>query len=483
MTTDGTKPSMATKLIELALRECVEFWHDESNDGFADFRSNGHLESMKIRSTGFRQFLRKLFFVENETAANNQAIAEAIDTLDGKAVFQGQRFKCNVRIGHLDGDIFLDLGNKHWQVIHINRHKWSVYDYDQVPVKFVRPKALLPLEMPIGNGELSDLRKLINVSDNDWVLVVAFLLSCFQPKGAYPILFVHGEQGSAKSTACRLIRQLIDDNISPVRAKARDEDALLIAAKNGAVVALDNLSFIDDSLSDSLCRLTTGAGLSKRSLYTDSDETILNVKRPILINGIPELASRGDLLSRSLILHLPSIDDDHRKTESQINEQFEKLRSSCLGGLLNAVVSALENQDQIRPDKLPRLADFFSWVVAGAEAAGLEKGQFESVYRKRLKATNRQAIDNSLIGSAIAEFANRLTEAWTGTTMTLLQELGNQQDPEMRHQLQRERSWPKTPRALGGQLRRLSPDLRRLGILINLNIDGRRTLEIKNEKG
>jgi hypothetical protein len=129
------------------------------------------------------------------------------------------------------------------------------------------------------------------------------------------------------------------------------------------------------------------------------------------------------------------------------------------------------------------LADFFSWVVAGAEAAGLEKGQFESVYRKRLKATNRQAIDNSLIGSAIAEFANRLTEAWTGTTMTLLQELGNQQDPEMRHQLQRERSWPKTPRALGGQLRRLSPDLRRLGILINLNIDGRRTLEIKNEKG
>jgi len=120
MTTDGTKPSMATKLIELALRECVEFWHDESNDGFADFRSNGHLESMKIRSTGFRQFLRKLFFVENETAANNQAIAEAIDTLDGKAVFQGQRFKCNVRIGHLDGDIFLDLGNKHWQVIHIS---------------------------------------------------------------------------------------------------------------------------------------------------------------------------------------------------------------------------------------------------------------------------------------------------------------------------------------------------------------------------
>jgi hypothetical protein len=46
-------------------------------------------------------------------------------------------------------------------------------------------------------------------------------------------LVLHGEQGSAKTTAGRMLRGLIDPNVSPLRTQPRDEGDLLIAASGG----------------------------------------------------------------------------------------------------------------------------------------------------------------------------------------------------------------------------------------------------------
>ena len=64
---------------------------------------------------------------------------------------------------------------------------------------------------------------------------------------------------------------------------------LQIAAHNSWVVSLDNLSFIPLWLSDCLCRLSTGGGFSSREVYTDAEETVLDAKRPIIINGLVAL--------------------------------------------------------------------------------------------------------------------------------------------------------------------------------------------------
>jgi hypothetical protein len=57
--------------------------------------------------------------------------------------------------------------------------------------------------------------------------------------------------------------------VAPVRALARDERELFIAASNGHVLAFDNLSGLP--LSDTLCRLTSGGAFSTRRLFTDQD--------------------------------------------------------------------------------------------------------------------------------------------------------------------------------------------------------------------
>lgn len=479
MSDNEPQPSIATCLVDLAIKECKSFWHDELRNGYADIQFNGHLGTVRIRSSEFRYLLGRAFFSDTGRVAGNHAIVEAIETLEGRAIFQGSCFKRNVRIGHANKRIFLDLGNDAWEIVEIHSNGWSICKYSNCPVKFVRPKSLLPLPKPCRHGDLSTLRKVINVSQEDWVFVVAFLLSIFQPQGTFPILFVNGEQGSAKSTTCRLLRQLVDNNNCPIRAKARDEEALLITALNSAIVALDNLSNIDDGFSDSLCRLASGAGISKRTLYSDSDETILNVKRPVLINGIPELANRGDLLSRSLSLNLSPILETKRMTEAQINVEFDTLHSSCLGGLLNAVAVAVREHEQIKVRKLPRLADFYKWIVSAEQEAGLKQGEFESAYWKRLKSINRLAIDNSIVGSILVDFTKKLDGPWSGNCQLLLQELNDFLAPNIRDQYLRGKEWPKTPRSLSGHLKRLSPDLRRLGVSIKFDVDGRRTLEIQ----
>ena len=64
------------------------------------------------------------------------------------------------------------------------------------------------LPLPEDGGAIEqELRDLVNVRDEgDFVLIVAWLVGCFNARGPYPILAVNGEQGSAKSTLCRLLR-------------------------------------------------------------------------------------------------------------------------------------------------------------------------------------------------------------------------------------------------------------------------------------
>src|SRR5262249_28732422 len=141
-------------------------------------------------------------------------------------------------------------------------------------------------------------------------------VAALRPTGPYPFLYLLGEQGSAKSSATQIIRDLIDPFKAPLRTTPRDERDLYIAANNGRVIAYDNVSRLEPWLSDALCRLATGGGFSTRTLYTDYEEVLFDMQRPILMNGIEEVANRGDFLERAIMITLPSISESKRKDEA-----------------------------------------------------------------------------------------------------------------------------------------------------------------------
>ena len=217
---------------------------------------------------------------------------------------------------------------------------------------------MLSLPRPVSGGSLVELRQFINVSDEHYPLVLAWLIAALRPTGPYPILCLHGEQGSGKSSQARMLRSLIDPNIAPLRSEPKDARDLMIAANNGWVLGLDNLSYIKPELSDALCRLSTGGGFSTRMLFENDEEMIFDAMRPMIITGIEEIATRGDLIDRSLLAQ--SADNPRRPaaTRSELLSEFDAVRPrvfrTCWMPL--PVLSEISLVHKVRPP--PRMADF-----------------------------------------------------------------------------------------------------------------------------
>jgi hypothetical protein len=443
-------------LIELA--SSAELFHDRDDVGYARFDVNGHHENWPIRSKGFKRWLARGFYDSTQSAPSSEAMSSAMGVLEARAQFDAPEHDVRVRVAGYDGRIYIDLVDRDWRVIEVDEDGWRIID--NPPVYFRRSAGMKPLPEPAPGGSLdSDLRPLLNVkTDKDFVLAVAWLLAALREVGPYPVLGITGEQGSAKSWISKLLRALIDDNSVPLRTLPRSEHDVFIAARNSQVLAYDNVSGIPDWLSDTFCRLATGGGFSTRELYSDQDEVLFGSTRPILLNGIDDLATRPDLADRSIALMLAAIPDDKRKPETTLWTEFEKRRRRILGALLDAVSHGLRTLPDVRLDRLPRMADFAAWVTA-CEGKLWKPGTFMDAYTSNIEEAVEVVLDADQIAPVLRTYMDSRAD-FEGTASELLKAL-NEIVPERQTKA---KDWPKRPNTLSGILRRVAPPLRKVGI-------------------
>ncbi len=121
----------------------------------------------------------------------------------------------------------------------------------------------------------------------------------------------------------RLLKALVDPNLAELRSPPRELRDLAIAASNSWLLAYDNLSRLPEWLSDAICSLATGGGFGTRLLFSDGDEYIVAFKRPVLLTSIEDVASRGDLLERSLIVSLTPLSGTDRRPEQEMEADFQ----------------------------------------------------------------------------------------------------------------------------------------------------------------
>ncbi len=462
------KKSQRQKLVDLAVEE-VELFHTPDEKAYASIRlEGGRRENWPVRSRRFRQFLTGRYYKKMGLPPDSTALKDAIATLEAIAHFDGEEHPVYLRVAEHEGRLYLDLANEEREAIKIRADGWS--KVADPPAKFVRSLNTAPLPHPASDGSIEELRRFLNLrkadgpvgSDGDFRLVVGWLLNCLNPDGPYMILDLEGEQGSAKTTTARMLRSLIDPAIEPMRSPPREVRDLAIAAAGNWLITLDNLSGLKPWLSDALCRLTTGGGSAYRSLYTDDEETLFSAKRPLLLNGIDSIATRGDLQERSIILNLPAIAPDKRRAEREFWTAFEEARPRILGALLEAASAALRNRDRVELDKSPRMADATRWVTAGEGALGWEEGSFAAAFLANQDRVVETALETNLVAVAVKSFMEgyREGEEWNGTPTKLLETLRR----EVSEEDQRSASWPKAANALGYWLRRLAPQLRTIGI-------------------
>ncbi|MCH8112738.1 MAG: hypothetical protein IH905_12410, partial [Proteobacteria bacterium] len=305
-----------------------------------------------------------------------------------------------------------------------------------------------------------DLEKFLNVrTEGDLKLVLGWLVMAFNPRGPYPILVLNGEQGSAKSTAARLLRSIVDPSQAPLRSPPREERDLLVAARNSWVIAFDNLSAIREWLADALCRIATGGGSSARQLYTDSEEVIFEAMRPVVLNGIPDLATRPDLADRAIVLKLPTISDPERRIETEFWAEFNAASGRILGFLLGAVSTALERRNKVQIESIPRMADFCIWAEAAAPAFGWKPGEFTKAYRANRQDAISIVVTSDLVSENVLTLIDEV-KVWQGAASDLLDKL----NLRVSDQIKRSDQWPKAPNALSNRLRRAAPGLRAMGL-------------------
>ena len=470
--TGGRGPTQADILIALA--SAAELFHTPDGTGFADLDINGHRETWPIRSKGFRRWLARRFFEATQGAPSSEALQSALNVIEAKAHFDAPERVVHIRVGGLDERLYLDLGDANWRAVEIDATGWRVID--KPPARFRRAAGMQPLPVPVAGGSIEVLRSFLNVqSDNDFVLVVAWALAVLRNRGPYPVIVLSGEQGSAKSTFSAILRSLLDPNTAPLRALPRENRDLFIAASNGHVLAFDNVSGLPGWISDTLCRLATGGGFAVRQLYTDQDEVLFDAVRPVILNGIEEIVDRPDLADRALFLTLEPIPEEKRLPEAELWATFEIERPQILGALLDAVVEGLKQLPETRLETLPRMADFALWASA-CETALWPLGTFWSAYCGNRDEAVEGVIDADPIATAVrAVMATRTV--WTGTASDLLGALAEVVD----ERVAKSKTWPDSPRALAGRLRRAATFLRKIGIEIGFGREGRertRTINI-----
>jgi len=456
------KTSQAQQLVELT--STVELFHTNDRKAYATVPCGSHQETLKVHSQPFSEWLTHYYYIKYNQVPKAQTVRDVMGMLGAKAQLGSPELPIHLRVAKQNDDtIFIDLGCSAWDVIKVKPSGWQILPSTKSPVKFWRSPGMLPLTRPSEeNINVSALREFLNFrTEEDWYLLVAWLLSALRPIGPYPILVLQGEQGSAKSTTAKVLSALVDPSTPQLRIQPNDVRDLAIAASNTWVLTLDNISRIPSWLSDVLCSIATEAGYVTRKLYSDDEEMRFVFTRPIIINSIDMVVKKHDLLDRSIVITLPSIPESNRRSERDFWIAFEQAKPEIFAGLLNAITAGLYHIENVEIDGLPRMAEFAEWVSACEPALPWQKGEFMKAYAKNRKEAVEVALESDVVVEAIKELLEQKSE-WEGTTTELLNVLEDY-TPE---QTVKEKSWPKTVNLLGRRLRLSESFLRQVGIKV-----------------
>ena len=198
----------------------------------------------------------------------------------------------------------------------------------------------------------------------------------------------------------------------------------------------------------------------------------------MILNGIEEFVRRGDMIDRSVFLHLPSIPPASRRAEDEFWSSFQADYPRILGGVLEAVVGGLRELPSVCLPELPRMADYAKWGEAVGRGLGWAPETFLSTYSANRQEATVPALEDSAVGTALLEIASSLEE-WSGSPARLLAKLTDHVDKRdaaaARYQsaaaARRKRAaaarWPKDPRQFSKELRRVRPQLRLHGLSID----------------
>ncbi|MGE0389502.1 MAG: hypothetical protein AB7P13_05150 [Candidatus Nitrosocosmicus sp.] len=384
---------------------------------------DGNKKTYSFHDSEFCDFVRVRYFNKTWKTISNSKLNDAISTF--KALLSHQqngRLQVVERLSNrVHGDIrkrkiLYDLSTDTGEVIEITEVGWKIIHLD-TPI-FRKSNTALPQVVPNQSYNVENFDKSVRfwnrleynsifraVPEEEFKLFMIYLVYCFIPQLPKPILLLRGdgedqdegEGGSGKSTLIRLVKQIVDPSSSELSSIPKETKDLKILLSDNHYTPFDNVTYINSEVSDTLCQGVTGGSISSRKLYTDGDLNTIRYKNCIAINGINLRKIKPDLKDRAIIFDIPRIDDLFRRTESDIEERFEKLLPELLRRIFDVLSKVLmfmatnpEEVDEIKNNNLPRMADFavYGEIISRIMFGDKCKNEFFEYYKNKTIAQN-----------------------------------------------------------------------------------------------
>lgn len=412
------KKTQSKILLDLLKKERIEYFLNENNDAFAEIVFNNHKVIYALDSSDFTLWVQMIYYRGTGGAIKKDSLNQTIELLTAEAKFGNvKKYTLYNRVAKQNDYCFwYDLCNSNWSAIKITADGWSIEE--KTPKLFYRYRHQAEQVIPANNGDLFKIFDYVNIKKYK-TLFLCWLVSCFVPDIPHPMPIIFGEKGASKTTACVLLKQLIDPSSLETLTLNKD---ILINLQQHYYLPFDNVSKISNEMSDTLCRAITGGAVQQRKLYTNADDYIFTFKRCLTLNGICNVANRSDLLDRSILFELERIPASQRMELNEVYNSFEKDKPYILGAIFNTLASAMKIYPQIKLSNLPRMADFCRWGYAIGQALDDKGNEFLDDYNCNQSIQNDEALKADYVSSLLLEFMFNHS-CWNGLVSQLLKEL------------------------------------------------------------
>lgn len=406
--------------------------------------------------------------IQGEAMRNGQLLRrpqvdEVVHFLQVHAGLDGDAKLVAYRVASYGNGVEIDLGDAMHTRVRITPGKVEIIESGS-QTRFYRTTSMKAMAYPAKVGNLKKLRKYLNVDDMTFLLIVGWLsYTLLHPKDAnakYVILVILGCNGSGKSFLCKVLMALLDPRTVGVQPLPTNGKDLAVAMQSAFLNVFDNARTVPDWLSDLLCICATGGFITARALFTDADQQYINLHGAFILNSIGALFDQQDSIQRSLQVSTLPMDEGNRKSELDLMQEFESDLPEILRGLFNLMAGVLLHLPNAKVTNPERMYDFCKHLAAMEMLDGTPAGIYQGAYSLNLRDGQREGLLDNLLAATILEFAQALTDTWSGTPTELLAAL-NKTIPQA---TTRSRQWPDNAISLSKRLQHLQAGLGTQGV-------------------
>lgn len=464
------------KTFPFNLPDLLDLHIDQHDRAFGIICDHGNVYAQQIGSRPSDNRIRQIAQAYNITLRRNDLV-DINHSLQAQAEISSKKRDVWHRVAPFKEGIEIDVGDEKHTRIRVTAGKVVEINHGSDTL-FYRSKTTSKLVLPAAVGKVNLLKKYLNMHSVSQALYIGWLTyTIAHPKlssSKFVILVLQGNQGTGKSSQCKnIILRILDPSTTSVQMMPTNIKDLAVAVQHKHVVCFDNVRELRQLMADALCVAVTGGALTGRQLYSDSEQSVIQLHCAIVVNGIHSFIDQPDLAQRCLPIEMLSFAEKDRKSEKLIIQELNEDMPLIMRGLYDLIADVLNYLPTVQATHPERMIDFVLWLAAMEVALKVPPGVYQAAFSDVVNQGQLDSLLDNSLASAVVDLANNNSD-WSGTPAELLRKLNQSFD---RNTL-RDRDWPANPIALSKRLKPLVASLSTQGIHITFLRGKNRTINI-----